>query len=131
MPNQIIIDCPQQVLAPGELVRGEVLWDLEVEPESVVLSLGWWTSGKGTRDEDIVDSVTWRAGRIGKESFSLQIPDGPYSFSGRLVSLEWALECTVKHGNAEALCSLVVSPHGAEIDISANTYESQIKSFAR
>lgn len=130
MADQIIIDCPRTTIAPGEILRGEVLWDLEEDPEEIYLNLGWWTSGKGTRDEEITGALSWQAGRIGKEPFSLEVPDGPYSFSGRLISVEWGLECTAREGDARVLLPLVVSPSGREVDISAQSYESQIKSFS-
>lgn len=130
MPDQIIIDCPFKLVAPGGHIQGEVLWDLEEDPEEVTLSLGWWTSGKGTRDEEIVDSLQWGDLRIGKERFSFHMPAGPYSFSGKLISVEWGLECSLKTGEARTVHHLVLSPLDHEIDISGNSYESQTKSLS-
>ena len=130
MSDQILIDCPFQVVPPNSEIHGEILWDLQEDPESVTLNLGWWTSGKGTRDEEIIDSIDLGGERIGKRRFSFKMPASPYSFSGKLVSVEWGLECSVKKGDARAIHNLVLSPLEDEIDISGKSYESQTKSIS-
>ena len=106
----------QAVFAPGQSLQGSVQWRLETAPEHLELSLFWYTSGKGTRDVGVVETVTFdRPGTLGSKGFSFDLPLGPYSFSGRLISLIWALELTCSSGSETVRREIVVSPSGREI----------------
>ncbi len=131
-PNDtFIIDGVEQSYRPGETIRGEVLWDLAEDYNEIVLSLGWWTSGTGTVDESVVDSLSWKnPARIGKEPFSFNLPPGPFSFSGKLISLQWGLEFRSEKSRDRGLHTFTLSPTGQELDFSERTYESKTKSFS-
>lgn len=133
MPNHLLLEPSGKSVLPGETLGGEFLWDLDKEPESLVLRLGWWTEGRGDRDEKIVREQTWDApARIGKERFSLEVPEAVVpSFSGRLVSVVWALQLSARGIRIDdAVETLTVSPMGREIDLSGNSFESKGKSFS-
>ncbi len=101
---------------PGEELSGVAGWLLERAPEKVELRLFWHTQGKGTEDVVVVETVPF--GNPQPEEarpFQIRIPDAPYSFSGRLISLLWALELIVKPGNKSDRLEIVVSPTGEEI----------------
>jgi hypothetical protein len=103
---------------PGEVIRGEASWQLEEEAEAVEIRLFWYTSGKGTRDVEVVDSLrTASAGPSGARSFSLRAPDGPYSFSGTLITLAWAIELVVDPGGATERLDLVIGPRPVEVEL--------------
>lgn len=103
---------------PGELVEGEASWQLEDEAEVVETRLFWYTSGKGTRDVEIVDSLrTTSAGSSGSRSFRLRVPNGPYSFSGTLITLSWAIELVVDPGGATERLDLVIGPRPVEVQL--------------
>lgn len=126
-----IIDGVLDAYRPGDRIQGEVLWDLAEDYDEIVLSLGWWTSGTGTVDESVFDSLSWqKPGRIGKEPFSFTLPPGPFSFSGKLISLQWGLEFRSKKSSERGLQTFTLSPDGEEIDFSDRTYESKTKSFS-
>jgi|GEM_PF-1035624 len=133
MPNHLVLDISSKTVRPGESVAGEFLWDLESKPKSVNLSLGWWTSGRGDRDEAVIASETWDdPSTIGKETFSFSLPPSVIpSFSGKLISVQWGLQLSVKGIRLEDVIEeLVVSPLMREIDISKQSYESKGKSFS-
>lgn len=133
MPNHLILEVADKTIRPGGPVQGEILWDLESGPRSLYLSLGWWTSGRGDRDEFIVADREWtNPGPIGKESFSFTVPDTVVpSFSGRLISVEWGLQLSVAGIRMEdVLEPLIISPTREEIDISSETYQSKGKSVS-
>ena len=124
MPAQLEISTELDNLAfvPGDRVRGRVSWtsDEPEPPESVDLRLFYYTAGKGTRDVEIVDRHRFeRPGLSGEQEFSFQLPEGPYSFSGKLVSLIWALELQLDDGPSERL-EITLSPTGEEIDLYAH-----------
>ena len=108
-------DC-EAVYLPGGRVQGAVRWSLQSNPESAELSLFWYTSGKGTQDVGVVETLKWDApGASGVKDFSFTLPSGPYSFSGTLISLIWAIELTVFPGSQTQKLELTVSPTGSEI----------------
>jgi hypothetical protein len=43
------------------------------------------------------------------------LPEGPYSFSGKLISLIWALELACSPGSETVRREITVSPTGHEI----------------
>jgi len=122
--DTLFIDVAKAVFRPGEALQGELLWDLAQPPEVITLQLGWRTEGRGTTDETLVFSHEWpTASTVGKEAFSFQLPQKPFSFSGRLITVRWSLEAIVKKGKAGASFPFTLSPTGAEIDISQNSYD--------
>jgi len=101
---------------PGEELAGRVLWILDGEAEAVELRLFWYTSGKGTRDVAIVDRVRFDAPqRRGQREFRFTLPASPYSFSGKLISLTWALELIVLPSDEAERLEITVSPTGQEV----------------
>ena len=103
--------------APGEMVQGTVQWNLGLDnPEAIELSLFWQTTGKGTRDVGVVETVKFdNPGSLGRKDFSFKLPTGPYSFSGKLISILWALEAVAWPGERTARRDITVSPTGEEI----------------
>jgi len=78
---------------PGEEMAGVAAWRAERAPAAMELRLFWFTSGKGTEDLEIVQRVAFDAPQAAeRRPFKLRLPDEPYSLSGSLVSLGWALE---------------------------------------
>ncbi len=106
----------KNAFAPGEQVEGRIEWGLDANPKALELSLLWYTSGKGTRDVGVLQTNRIDGpGAFGSDTFSFTLPAGPYSFSGKLISLIWALELTCTAGDETMRKEIVVSPTGKEI----------------
>jgi len=106
----------KDAFAPGERVEGRIEWGSDANPRALELSLLWYTSGKGTRDARVLDTHKIdNPGALGSDKFSFTLPGGPYSFSGKLISLIWALELTCRPGDETVRKEIVVSPTGKEI----------------
>lgn len=102
---------------PGERIEGSLSWSLDEPAKAIELRLFWHTSGKGDRDVTVVDRL-----RLGnpppsesRRPFRFQLPADPWSFSGSLITLAWALEAVVLPSNESVLLDLVVSPTAGEI----------------
>ena len=118
MAVPIFIDVEKALYAPGECIRGKVLWALGKDPKRLRLSLGWWTEGKGSRDAEVVAESVWDTDETaGERAFEFRVPEGPYSFSGHLISLQWALELTAEQGPEPEILDLIISPTGVPVEL--------------
>ena len=101
---------------PGDAVEGTVLWRFEREPRKVELRLFWYTRGNGMQDADVVESLLFEVPRVEeRRMFRFTVPVGPYSFSGKLISLVWALELIAVSPDETERLDITVSPTGQEI----------------
>jgi hypothetical protein len=115
----ITLEGGRTAYAPGERLRGSVAWLCEEPPERLALHLLWYTEGKGTQEVTVVSSRELGAEPQGSADFDLELPLGPWSFSGKLVSLLWALELVVEPGELVERVPLVVAPAGREVRLRA------------
>lgn len=106
----------RKAFRPGERLQGGVGWKLDAPPQSVEARLFWYTKGKGVEDVEVVATVPFdRPGREDARPFEFQLPEGPYSFSGKLISLIWAVELVVQPSGKATRAEFVMSPGGREI----------------
>ena len=117
----IDIDGGRDAFRPGEELRGTVTWELDEPATGVEVRLFWYTRGKGTQDVKVVKVSRFdTAGlRRGRHDFRFVLPNSPYSFSGKLVSLVWALEAIAEPGERSARRDVVIAPEATEIRLDA------------
>jgi hypothetical protein len=110
------IELDRTSFAPGETVIGTVRWRCVEHPDNADLQLLWYTEGKGNEDVGLVEETHFDMPQSAESRpFEFALPDGPYSFSGKLISLTWALEL---HVDKEFIRKeIVVSPTGEEISL--------------
>jgi hypothetical protein len=113
---KILVRDERRNFRPGETVEGVAGWRLDDPPKSVELRLFWFTRGKGTEDVGVVNQINFPSPQIEEgRRFSFTLPAEPFSFSGQLISLIWALELVVEPGDISTRVELVMSPTGEEI----------------
>lgn len=101
---------------PGEWVEGTVSWNLDRSVENVELRFLWFTRGKGDDDVSVVDTQVFaNPQRMESRPFRVQMPHAPHSFSGKLISLLWALELVAPPLDEAARFEFSLSPSGQEI----------------
>jgi len=101
---------------PGEELTGTVSWRLERQPRAVELRLFWFTRGKGTEDAGIVERMRFEPATVEEtRSFRFRLPEAPYSFSGKLISLVWALELVAEPLKQAARQEFILAPDGREV----------------
>ena len=105
----------KQTFGPGESLAGRVSWDVR-EATSAELRLFWYTRGKGTGDVGLVDTLVFANPQTNDQrEFRFTLPGTPYSFSGKLVSIVWAIELIIEPESAVERREFVMSPTGKEI----------------
>jgi hypothetical protein len=112
----IEIDQDRAALEPGDELTGTACWQLDQAPRTVELRLFWFTRGKGTEDAGVVETVRFaRPSPQESRPFRLRLPPVPYSFSGKLISLVWALELVPAPSKEVARQEFVMAPGGQEV----------------
>jgi hypothetical protein len=105
---------------PGETIEGTVAWHFATPVRTLELRLLWYTEGKGDQDVGVVESLPLaNPGMDEVRPFQIRLPAGPYSFSGRLISLVWALEVVAEPGGRAERLPVTVSPTRQEILLSS------------
>jgi hypothetical protein len=116
------LDNPNAAFAPGEALKGTIRWQLEKMPKRIELRLFWFTSGRGTRDVGAVDVRQLACAQAaGPVRFEFALPTGPLSFTGQLITLQWAIEAVIHPGSETQRIEFVLSPSGAPISLPAET----------
>ncbi len=106
----------RNTFAPAETITVEVRWELDDEPEALELRLVWNTSGKGDTDIGVEQTVSLDApGLSGSRRLDVKLPTAPYSFSGKLVSLIWALELVAKPSEESCRAEIMIAPGQREV----------------
>ncbi|OVE76165.1 hypothetical protein BVX97_01890 [bacterium E08(2017)] len=102
--------------ATGDAISGIAMWQLDKRPKEISINLFWYTSGKGTRDVQIADTIKLESPKdTDAHSFEFKAPAGPYSFSGTLISLKWAIELVTKDTSHRT--DITISPTCQEITL--------------
>ncbi len=106
----------RDVFRPGETVRGTFSWSLSDRPAELEVRLFWYTQGKGTQDMTIVNTRHIDAPRMaGRETFAFELPQGPYTMHGKLISILWALELVAGGATDAARTPLILSLDGRPV----------------
>jgi hypothetical protein len=104
-------DCSRK---PRDVLELLARWSLPSPPRSLEARLFWFTRGKGTEDVGVVATRLVPApGAHGEHRVTFTLPEAPYSFSGRLISLIWAVELVADQ--TAARWEFVLAPEGREI----------------
>lgn len=112
--NQFSLSLTQKHCRPTERLRGEVSWQLNKAPKKLQVNLYWTTAGRGNTDLRIIESKSLKPNQHGFSSFEFVLPAGPYSFSGRLITLSWAVEF-IADSNECVTETIVVAPDATEL----------------
>jgi hypothetical protein len=123
----------QTAFLPGETMEGVAAWSLPARPQSAELRLFWFTEGKGTSDLEIVHTEgfdLYDAQAV--MPFRFELPTGPSSVDGRLVSVRWALELVVATPKERVLRrDFILSPTGQALRLDEMADETRAKKGLR
>ena len=100
---------------PGERITVVAKWQCDFEPPNMEIQIGWSTAGKGTTDQGVEKSVPISDPRRSESrEIVLDLPAAPYSFSGKLISLIWALELVAEPAGRSRL-PITIAPGAQEV----------------
>jgi len=111
---------------PGEVVKGmaTVTPEKDVQAKRVAIQLVWYTEGRGDRDMGIIEELPGGGGLLTagmpiSQGFQFTLPMEPWSFSGELVNIVWAIRVVIepdkgKPGTYEY--DFIMSPAGQPLE---------------
>jgi hypothetical protein len=103
---------------PGTPIEVDVAWDLERMPDAVELRVVWNTSGKGDTDVGVAGTERFVSPPPrDSRRVAVTLPVAPYSFSGKLISLIWALELVALPQEESTRVEITIAPGGQEVNI--------------
>ncbi len=113
------ISTDENQFSPGSPIVGTIAWqDLSEACDRIEVRLIWYTTGKGDRDVATVDQKVISSPETdGMANFKFIAPDRPYSFSGKLISLTWAIEAVEFPKLLAEKKEIFVSADGAEVQL--------------
>jgi hypothetical protein len=115
---RLALEPPRTWCRPGERVAGRASWHPDGTTQALEVRLFWHTRGTGIPDVVIVGCLrVERPAVAGERDFAFDLPPAPYSFSGRLITLGWALELVALPSEEAERLDLVVGPRPVEVDI--------------
>ena len=86
----------ERVYGAGDPVRGAVVVEVskDCRCDGLHVELGWYTHGKGNSVEQTcaqtrVFSGEWRADEQARFPFEFRLPNGPFTYHGHLLNLDW------------------------------------------
>jgi hypothetical protein len=125
------VNAQDNAYRPNEPITGDVGWsELPTETEQVQVRLIWYTEGKGTQDFAIVASEKLDAPmEQGNHRFHFVAPNRPSRFSGKLISLIWAIEVIVFPSKETERKTIIISPSGSEIRLTPIERPSPLSRF--
>lgn len=128
----ITLDKTPHQYCPGENISGRIEW-LELEDtDRIETRLIWYTEGKGDQDVGVAVSIPAKlTAPNGNLPFELTAPSRPYSFSGKLISLIWAVEVVQFPSREGERERITISPDGEEIVLDKSYEETALKNAAR
>jgi len=101
---------------PGDELTGAVEWSLPVAPRAVEVRLLWFTRGKGTTDASVVETLKFESPRAqDRREFRFRLPAAPYSYTGKLIEVVWAVELVALPSKESARAEFVLAPAGEPV----------------
>lgn len=114
---EIVLKDNKKRFRPFDVIEGKIKYDLSKSSKEITVDLVWTTMGKGTTDNYRADTsvISTMGNNRGEGHFRLNAPAGPYSFSGKLVSIIWMISCGTENDKEIAEKEIVISPVGREV----------------
>ena len=108
---ELALDDGSTAFEPGGRISGVAGWTAAAPPHGIELRLRWTSQGAGGRDIKIAGVVALpRPGAAERRPFLLHLPVAPYSFRGKLISLDWALELVAQPGEETVAVPITIAP---------------------
>jgi hypothetical protein len=101
---------------PRDVIELRAQWAWDAPVDELEVRLFWYTIGKGREDFSVVELQSVESPLPNEaRSFRFTLPEGPYSFVGKLALLQWAIELIA--GKSVARWEFTLGPEGRAIEL--------------
>lgn len=112
------VELSQNEYRPGENVEGNVQWKFSEPAESVEVRLLLEITGNGNTEKSYASGLQWnQLPGSGICDFSLRLPEGPYSFIGQKIRIDWSVEAQCPAWGYTEEAGFSYSPTGAALEL--------------
>lgn len=92
---------PSTARKPGDTLEIDGAWELDLRPLVREARLVWYIQSQGAPEARVVATQeVRRANEKGTQRFQFTLPEWPYSYTGRLFSLQWAVDLVLDDQSA-------------------------------
>ena len=114
---QIILESESNNFLPYEEIPFLINWDLQdLKENKVEVHLFWYTKGCGIEDLEIIETKHFNiAAEKGQKKLMFNAPQYPYSFSGKYVSVIWAIEAVFEKSKISSMVTFDITPFRKKI----------------
>jgi hypothetical protein len=97
--------------APGDTVEGIARWSIGKKAEQGLLNLFWYVEQRdGPHIFPVQSLAIAHVSESAEFSFSLDLPEGPFSYKGSLFEVQWAIELLIEPGILDVREKIVLAP---------------------
>ena len=101
---------------PGEKIRGKLEWELAQEVPEITINIFWYTEGIGEQDSELAKTEVIKAPlQNDRQNFEIDLPMAPYSYSGQITALKWAIEATAMKDKVKDVKEFSMTPGNREV----------------
>jgi hypothetical protein len=103
---------------PGESVEGNVQWKFPEAAETISVRLLLETTANWNSQKIYAAGLQWKQlPASGVCNFSLQLPEGPYSFIGKKIRIDWSVEVECSGWSYTEEAEFTFSPTGEPLEL--------------
>ena len=105
---------------PGETIEALCVWQAEAGEalDRLELRVFWRTKGRGDTDVRVVKGHGIEdPERSGSMTVEIELPASPYSFTSKLITMQWGLELVAFPTEESKSRRLVIAPEGQPVEL--------------
>ena len=123
---EILLNDNSHWIKPGGKLEGSIMWELSAPAKKIEINFFWYVYQNGEVKESnaVAKLQAKNIQSTGYKNFSFDVPEKPYSFSGNLFSINWAIECSV--GKDTVTQDLIMSNTGETVTVQEPEYDSPL-----
>lgn len=105
------VDGSENIFCPGANIAVEAGWRQQDPPDHAAVRLFWYTDGDDLLDTKLCgEQILEGRGNNHKKKITMQLPEAPFSCSGPLFSIRWAIELVLNGGEQAKRVDIRVAP---------------------
>lgn len=112
------IQLTREQYRPGDSVEGNVQWKFPEPADTITVRLLLETTANWNSEKSYATGLQWKQlPSSGIINFSLKLPEGPYSFIGQKIRIDWSVEVECSGWSYTEEAEFTFSPTGDALEL--------------